>query len=114
MVLRSVYAPVLPKMNSFLFACSGEVDGMPLSLLSALARLGLDPRDEAARLSCLTSEAAADQLAGIIARLPDLPWTSTELRKIARRLIELLPSVTKGGENDEVTSHANRNLSSRA
>src|SRR2546421_812902 len=106
MVLRRDYAPVLPEMDSFLFALVGdEIDGSPLSLLSALARLGLDPRDEAARLSCLTSEAAADQLAGIIARLPDLPWTSTELRKIARRLIELLPSVTKGGENDEVTSH---------
>ena len=115
MVLLSVYAPVLPEMDSFLFACVGEeVNGMPLSVLSTLARLGLDPRDEAARLSCLTSEAAADQLARMIARLPALPWTSSEIRRIASRLIELLPVATTGGENDEVTSDPNRTLSPRA
>jgi hypothetical protein len=105
MALRRAYAPLLPEMDSFLFACVGdEVDGIRLSVLSALARLGLDPRDEAARLACLTSEAAADQLARMIARLPNLPWTSTEIRKIASMLIELLPVVTKGGENDQVAS----------
>src|SRR6266550_2051569 len=104
MVLRRGYAPVLPEMDLFLFAPVGdEIDGSPLSVLSALARLGLDPRDEAVRLSCLTSEAAADQLARIIARLPDRFWTSAEIRGIASRLIELLPAVTKAGENDEVT-----------
>src|SRR5436853_6802830 len=95
MVLRSVYAPVLPKMNSFLFACSGEVDGMPLSVLSALSRLGLDPRDEAARLSALTKEAAADQLARMIARLSDR-WTLSETRTIAVRLIVRLPTSPAG------------------
>jgi len=111
MVLRSVYAPVLPEMDPFLFACVGEeVDGMPLSVLSALARLGLDPRDEAARLSCLTSEAAADQLARIIARATDRLCTSAEIGKIASRLIELLPAATKGG----VASDTTRTLSPRA
>ena len=43
-----------------------------MSVLSALSRLDLDPRDEAARLSRLTKEAAADQLANMIARLSDL------------------------------------------
>jgi hypothetical protein len=115
MVLRSVYAPVLPEMDSFLFASVGEeVDGIPLSVLSALARLGLDPRDEAARLSHLTSKAATTRLARMLARLPDRPWTSPEIRRIASRLVELLPAAAKGDEKDQVTSAGNRKLSSTA
>lgn len=115
MALRSAYAPVLPEMDSFLFARVGdEVDGIPLSVLSALARLGLDPRAEAARLSHLTSKAAASQLARLFARLPDRPWTSPEIRRIASRLVELLPAAPKAGENDQITSATNRKLSSVA
>lgn len=52
MRLRRAYAPVMPELDSFLFASVGEeVNGVPLSVLSALTRLGFDPRDEAARLS---------------------------------------------------------------
>jgi hypothetical protein len=113
MVLRTAYAPVLPEMDPFLFADVGkEVNGIPLSVLSALARLGVDPRDEAARLSCLTSKAAASQLARLFGRLPDRPWTPPELRRIATRLVELLPAPPKGGEVRQVTSTANRKLSS--
>jgi hypothetical protein len=113
MVLRTAYTPVLPEMDSFLFADVGkEVDGIPLSVLSALARLGVDPRDEAARLSRLTSKAAASQLARLFARLPDRPWTPPELRRIAKRLVELLPAPPKGGEVRQVTSAASRKLSS--
>ena len=120
MVLRRVYMPVRPEMDRFLFARVGEeVDGIPLSVLSALVRLGLDPRDEAARLSRLTSEAAADQLARMIARLPDRPWTSSEIRRIANTLIELLPVAKIGGDSDQVTtdrvgSDTNGKLSSGA
>ena len=79
---------MLPEFDSFLFATVGEeVNEVPLSVLSALSRLGLDPRDEAARLSGLTEEAAADQLARMIARLSDR-WTLLETRKIAVRLID--------------------------
>ena len=74
MVLRHVYAPEFPEMDPFLFASVGEeVNGIPLSVLSALARLGVDPRDEATRLSHLTSKTAASQLARMFARLPDRP-----------------------------------------
>jgi hypothetical protein len=63
MPLRRAYAPVHPEFDRFLFASVGEeVEGAPLSVLSALSRLDLDPRDEAARLSHLTKEAAAEQL----------------------------------------------------
>jgi len=50
MPLRRAFAPMLPEFDSFLYASVGEeVDGVPVSVLSALSRLGLDPRDEAAR-----------------------------------------------------------------
>src|ERR1700719_4267178 len=101
MSLRRAYAPMLPEFDSFLFASVGEeVDGVPLSVLSALTRLGLDPRDEAARLSHLTKEAAADQLARMIARLSDQRWTLAEARWIAGRLIKRLPTSTTAHKPD--------------
>jgi hypothetical protein len=112
MVLHSAYAPELPEMDPFLFASVGEeVKGIPLSVLSALAQLGLDPRNEAARLSNLTSEAAASQLGRLFARLPDRPWTSSEIREIASTLVELLPASKK---NDPITSATRGKLSSIA
>ena len=106
MVLHGAYAPVLPEMDPFLFASVGEeIKGIPLSVLSALAQLGLDPRDEAARLSNLTSEAAASQLGRLFARLPDRPWTPSEIRGIASTLVELLPAAQTGGkQKDPITS----------
>ena len=84
MSLRHAYAPMFPEFDSFLFASVGEeVDGVPLSVLSALSRLDLDPRHEAARLSHLTKETAADQLARMIAGLSDRRWTLSEARGIA-------------------------------
>jgi hypothetical protein len=113
MVLHSAYAPVLPEMDPFLFASVGEeIGGIPLSVLSALAQLGLDPRNEAARLSKLTSEAAASQLGGLFARIPDHPWTASEIRRIASTLVELLPAAQNGGnKNNPITSAARSKLS---
>jgi hypothetical protein len=97
MPLRRAFAPMLPEFDSFLFAAVGEErDGIPLSVMSALSRLGLDPRDEAARLSHLTKEAAADQLARMIARLSDRRWPLSEARRIAGGLIERLPTSSTG------------------
>ena len=91
MPLRRAYAARLPEYDSFLFAPVGEeVDGIPLSVLSALSRLNLDPRDEAARLAQLTEETAADQLASMIGRLSDRRWSLSEARRIAGRLVERL------------------------
>jgi hypothetical protein len=99
MPLRRAFAPMLPEFDSFLFATVGEeLDGAPLSVLSALSRLGLDPRDEAARLSRLTKEAAADQLASMIARLSDRRWNLSEAHRIAGGLIERLPMSNTAGK----------------
>ncbi len=101
MTLRRAYAPMLPEFDAFLFASVGEeVNGVPLSVLSALSRLGLDPRDEAARLAHLTKEAAADQLARMIARLSDRRWSLSEARRIASELIERLPLAGVAGKDD--------------
>jgi hypothetical protein len=100
MTRRSTYAPLLPEFDAFLFAPVGEeVDGVPFSVLSALSRLGLDPRDEAARLARLTKDAAADQLATMIARLHDRRWSASEAWRIASGLVERLPKA-KVAAND--------------
>src|SRR5713101_7861099 len=101
MPLRRAYAPMLPEFDTFLFASVGEeVDGVPLSVLSALSRLGLDPRDEAARLALLTKEAAADQLTRMIARLSNARWSQSEARRIASGLIERLPRAITADKDD--------------
>ena len=100
MTMRGAYAPMLPEFDAFLFAPVGEeVDGIPLTVLSALSQLGLEPRDEAARLAHLTREAAADQLARMIAGIYDRRWSASETWKIASGLVERLP-MSGGGAKD--------------
>jgi hypothetical protein len=81
-----------PEFDDFLYAPIGEDEGqMPLSVLSALARLDVDPWQEAAELSELPKGTATQRLASLIARLPDGRRTLADWRAIADRLIELLP-----------------------
>lgn len=93
MTLRRSYRPLRPDLDKFLFAAVGrEVDGIPLSVVSALARLGLDPREEAGRLSSLSHREAIEQLAQLIAKLPGTFRTPGEARGIAGPLVDLLPT----------------------
>src|SRR5438094_588627 len=71
-----------------------------VSVLTALARLELDPWDEAARLAHLTREAAADQLARMIARLSDRCWNEGEARRISDGLINRLPMAGAAAKSD--------------
>ena len=115
MALRHAYAPELPEMDPFLFAFVGEeIEGIPLTVLSALSRLDVDPRREAARLSHLARNAAIDQLARMIARLPDRHWTSLEIRRMATKLVELLPPIDEDRENAQPSGSADRTISPRA
>ena len=65
---------------------------MLLSVLSALARLGLDPWQEAAELARLPRRTATERLASLIAALPDGPPAHRDSATIAARVIALLPS----------------------
>ncbi len=79
------------EFNDFLFASIGEdKNGMPLSVLSALARLDVDPWQEAAALAKLPGGAAAQRLASLIAALPNEPSAHLGSGPIAARLVALL------------------------
>jgi hypothetical protein len=60
-------------------------------MISALTRLGLDPWQEAGRLSSLSSREAVEQLARLIAEIPGIFRPLGEAREIADGLVALLP-----------------------
>lgn len=64
---------------------------MLLTVVSALARLDLDPWQEAANFAGMSKEAATQRLASMVAAIPDEPSACREPGKIAARLIALLP-----------------------
>ncbi|HVA14019.1 MAG TPA: hypothetical protein VNF99_12265 [Stellaceae bacterium] len=65
---------------------------MVLTVLSALARLGIDPWQEAARLAQLPPETATQRLTSIVAGLPNGRWAPADAGIIAARLVGLLPA----------------------
>jgi hypothetical protein len=86
-----------------LFADVGvEASGMTLSVLSTLARLGLDPWQEAGRLANLPRLAAVDGLARIIALMPASLWPLSDATIIAERLVMLLPARGSGGPSADL------------
>ncbi len=90
---RSTSASLIgSEFNDFLFAPVGE-DGNNtlLSVLSALARLDLDPWQEAAKLARLPVDAANQRLASLIGKLPNALASHWDAATIAARLIALLP-----------------------
>ena len=80
------------EFDDFLFAPIGrDRNDMPLSVLSALARLDVDPWEEADKLARLPGETATQRLASLIGALPDWPSMHLDPRTIAAQLIALLP-----------------------
>jgi hypothetical protein len=92
MALSARFSLLHSDLNDFLFASVGdEQNGMPLSVISALTRLGLEPWEEAARLAALPKALAAEALAPMIVRL-SLAWGQrSDNLAIAQRLVGLLP-----------------------
>ncbi len=79
--------------DAFLFATVGEDKaGTELTVLSALARLGLDPWNEAARLADMPRAAAVLALGKTIALLPLGNWKEADSSDIATRLVGQLPA----------------------
>ena len=96
MTLRREYTAIQPEFDDFLFATVGEeINGMPLSTISMLTRLGFDPWREAGRLASLAKREAIDQLTLIIARMPATGWVDEQRGEIAGSLIALLPQRVK-------------------
>jgi hypothetical protein len=81
--------------DPFLFAEVGEErNGMLLSVLSALARLDLDPWREAASLSRLPAAAATERLFSLLSSLPSSQLTVPAPAAITR-LVGLLPKTAR-------------------
>jgi hypothetical protein len=93
MTLPARFSLLHSDLNDFLFAAVGdEANGMPLNVVSALTRLGVDPWDEAARLSTLPKAVAVATLAPMIARLPICRPPRSDDWETSHRLVELLPA----------------------
>jgi hypothetical protein len=81
------------KLDDFLFASVGEEEsGMPLSVASALARLGMDPWTEAGRLAQLPRAEGTAALASMIARIALPKLKASDAPRVAAGLISLLPA----------------------
>ena len=94
----TVPMPNLSKeFNAFLYAAvCEEKNGMLLSVLSALARLDIDPWQEAANLAGLPEGAAEQRLTTLIETLPK-GVAHLDAGTTAARLVQLLPCHAKGG-----------------
>ena len=97
MTLRPEYSLGHSAYNAFLHAEVGEeANGIKLTVLTALTRLGVDPWVEAARLADLPRDVAVTALAASIARLPPLSpggtWKTANAEAIAARLASFLPT----------------------
>jgi hypothetical protein len=78
--------------DPFLYATVGEDrNGNAVTVLSTLARLGLEPWEAAAELAGLTRAEAGIRLDGLLARFRDVPALTQHHAAITQRLIELLP-----------------------
>jgi hypothetical protein len=81
--------------NAFLYATIGvDANGSAVSVLSAMARLNLDPWQESKALAQLSTSAAARRLASLIAAVPGGPSSRDEAARGIDRLVKLLPART--------------------
>lgn len=81
-------------IRRFLFTSLSQVPGGgSATVLSALARMDLDPWEEAARLTTLSRSDAAKSLASTLNQSPEDVQQSLETEKIASRLVTLLPTM---------------------
>src|SRR6185437_1966369 len=109
MTLATATSSLEARFDPFLYAAVREdPDGMPLTVLSVLARMDIDPWEEAARLAQLPDEGAARALAGLISDLPKSFATPPDSGTIAARLITLLPRWERETTAQRVSSRGPR------
>ena len=91
------------QFDDFLFAHIDEgSDSTPLSVLSMLARLDMDPWEEAAKLARLPRAAAARRLVDFIAATPGAPSAYLNAKTVSDQLLNLLPSPVPPTQEDAV------------
>lgn len=74
-------------------------DAAPLSVLSALARLDVDPWEAAAQLSELPEPSASAKLASMLANLPGGSSMRQDLEAFCARSVRLLPRVKRSRQS---------------
>jgi hypothetical protein len=90
---HSAFALPHSELNTFLYATiCVEASGMALSVLSALARGGVDPWLEAGHLAQLPRAAAAAALSQRFAAMESAVWQTPNLAAVAAELVALLPA----------------------
>jgi hypothetical protein len=106
---NALATPINGTLEPFLFGTVGvEENGMSLSVLSALARLGLDPWAEAIRLAALRKEDAVAAIARHLA-LADGSGVAARLAALlpVRAPVQALPA---GGRSGQVHGMLRRNV----
>ena len=92
MAAPNVLNPHPPEFERFLYASVGEDrNGYVVTVLSTLARLGLDPWKETAELVALGRDAAGSRLGKLLARFADVPALESDHGRVAGALSQLLP-----------------------
>ncbi|WP_050931044.1 hypothetical protein [Aestuariivita boseongensis] len=87
-----VLNPHPPEFERFLYAYVGEDrNGYFVTVLSTLARLGLDPWTETAELVKLGRDDARARLGTLLVRFRDVPALANDHGRVARDLSRLLP-----------------------
>ena len=80
-------------LNDFLFCpIANDASGMHLTMLSALARSGVDPWDEAAKLAALPPESATQKVVQMLAGVPNGPPPGDSTARLAEKLVAQLHS----------------------
>ena len=89
---RSRFSTLNAQYEDFLYApvCE-EANGMRLSVISALARMNVDPWEEATRLAAMPKAIAEKTLVSILDLVCGRSWQPPEAQAIAARLVRLLP-----------------------
>jgi hypothetical protein len=83
-------------LDNFLFAAiADDTNGMPLTMITALARSGADPWAEAADLAVLSRESATQKLILLLAGVPNGPTPGADTATVASRLVALLHTPAK-------------------
>ena len=92
------------EFDDFLFAAiAADCNGMPLTVVSALARMDLDPWHEAAGLAEVPVEAATAKLTSLLDALPGPTLQYLDLGTTAARLIALLPRPPRSSARSPVS-----------